>query len=409
VHVAGRRQSAMSAEPISLMMFSNSTVRAGVEEHIVQLLRGLDRRYFRLYLACTPELSELFGSDLPQDVALCPLSLDKLTDLSGAFTLVRVLRKHRVQILHSHMFRASLFASPLAWIGGVPVIVETAHGREAWRKGWKSYFLIDRFAAKFVDRTIAVSHGVANYLVQQKRLAEEKISVIPTAAALPSIGPDDRSRVERKRLLGASEADPLLLLVGRLEPQKGHRVLIDAMPSVLKEFPRAQLVLLGDGSLRPQLEQLVAHRALSENIRFVGYQRDVRPWFAAADVSVLPSFYEGLPMTVLESLAAGCPVVATAVDGTPEIVVDGETGLLVPPGDSERLAEAIGRMLRDRQFALNTARAGREFVFETFSVEKLISRTQDFYLNVWDRYLMLKAKRVTAGRRRLVDRHKQPS
>jgi len=155
---------------------------------------------------------------------------------------------------------------------------------------------------------------------------------------------------------------------------------------VLAEFPRAQLVLLGEGSLRSELEQSVQNNHLDRNIRFAGYQRNVRDWFAAADLSVLPSFYEGLPMTALESLAEACPIVATAVDGTPEIVRDGKTGLLVPPGNPDRLSQAICRMLRDREFARQTAMNGQCEVLTNFTVDKLVLRTQEFYLNVWNQY-----------------------
>lgn len=377
----------MSAQPISVMMFCSEPVRAGVEEHVLQLLTRLDRNHFRPFLGCTPELAELLRPDLPTDVQVCRLTLDSPTDLRGALKLIAFLRKHRIQILHSHMFRATLFASPIGRLGRVPVIVSTAHVREVWRKGWKASFVIDRAAAKFVDETIAVSKPIARYLVESKGLAEDKITVIPTAPALSPPATRHGSAAERKRLLGVSGTDPLIVLAGRLEPQKGHRVVIEAMKAVIAEFPRAQLVFLGEGSLRSQLEQLVRDKQLDDNVQFAGYQRNVRDWFAAADLSVLPSFYEGLPMTALESLSEACPMVATAVDGTPEIVRDGETGILVPPGDVDQLAQAICLMLRDREFAKRTALAGQREVLENFSVDKLIARTQEFYLNLWEQHL----------------------
>jgi len=173
-------------------------------------------------------------------------------------------------------------------------------------------------------------------------------------------------------------------VAARLEPQKGHRFLIEALPAVLQEFPRAQVVCLGEGSLRQELEALVAQRGLAANIRFAGYQTDVWNWFSAADLSVLPSLFEGLPMTALESLAAGCPIVATAVDGTPEVVFHEKTGLLVPPSNPDALAAAIRRTLRDPLKAREMANAGRDFVLDNFSVEKLVQRTQQFYLRAWE-------------------------
>lgn len=377
----------MNPQPISVLMFSNTTVRGGAEEHILQLLTGLDRKQFQPSLACTPELAALLGRHVPKDVKMCALCLDGPADFRGALKLATFLRRNRIQILHSHMFRASLFASPIGRITRVPVIVETAHVREVWRKGWKASFVVDRVASKCVDQTIAVSHAIARYLIESKGIAKHKVTVIPTAPALCTPAQRYSSAAERKRSLGMSETEPLIVLAGRLEPQKGHWVAIDAMISVLKEFPGAQMVFLGEGSLHSQLEQLVQSEHLGGNVRFGGFQRNLRDWFAAADLTILPSFYEGLPMTVLEALAEGCPIVATAVDGTPEIIRDGETGILVPAGDVVKLGQAICTMLRDREFARRTALAGQRDVLENYSVDKLLTRTQDVYLKAWDQHL----------------------
>jgi glycosyltransferase involved in cell wall biosynthesis len=377
----------MKHEPISVLMFSNEPVRGGVEEHILQLLCGLDRAYFRLHLACTPQLAELLRSDLPSDVEVVPVTLDHVGDVAGAYTLARFILQQKIQILHSHMFRASLFASPIGWMHRVPVIIETDHVREVWRTGWKACYFVDRFAARFVDRIIAVSSAIAKYLIEEKGIPAAKITVIRTAAALRRFSPDPCRTQSLKRSLDFAEDDPLLALVGRLEPQKGHKVLIEALPSVLREFPRVCVVFLGEGSLRAELETLVAERGLSHQVRFAGYQTNIEDWLAVTDLSVLPSFYEGLPMSAIESLAMGCPMVATAVDGTPEVVMDGKTGLLVPPGDPARLAEAICEMLRHPQRAREMGRAGREFVFEQLSVERLVQSTQTLYLDAWEKHL----------------------
>ncbi len=383
----------MSPQQISLLMFSSSPVRAGAEEHILQLLHGLDRNVFRLYFACHPQLAELIEEDLPPDVKLFKLTLDHLSDFAGAFQLAKIVRKQGIQILHSHMSRASVFASPIGWLGGAPLIVDTAHVREFWRSGRRGSYAVDRFSARFVHSTIAVSNAVAHYLIEQKGIPAAKITVIPTAPAL-RFSSEGGDRESKRRSLGIGESDRLIVVAARLEPQKGHRFLIEALPAVLQEFPRAQMVCLGEGSLRQELEALVAQRGLAANIRFAGYQTDVWNWFSAADLSVLPSLFEGLPMTALESLAAGCPIVATAVDGTPEVVFHEKTGLLLPPSNPDALAAAIRRMLRDPFKAREMANAGRDFVLDNFSVEKLVQRTQQFYLRAWEQRFGLTPLRV---------------
>ncbi|HXM20965.1 MAG TPA: glycosyltransferase family 4 protein [Terriglobales bacterium] len=376
----------MKTEPISLMLFSNATVRAGAEDVILRLLQGLEREQFRLHLACTPELAQLLRADLPGDVTLSVLSLDRIGDLAGAYKLVRALRRHRIQILHSHMFRASFFASPLARLVKVPVILDTSHGREVWRRGWKASFVVDRFVARQVDRTIAVSDSTARYLIDQKRLPAAKIRVIHNGVEVRRYKRDELAARDLKRSLQLDENAPLLVVAGRLEPQKGHRILFEAMPSILKEFPNAHLICLGDGGLRAELEALVKAKGLDRAVRFLGYQADVSRWLASADLSILPSLFEGLPITAIESLASECPIVATGVDGTPEVVLPDETGLLVPPGDSESLAHAILQMLRHPDRAREMAKAGRQFVLDNFTVEQMVRCTQELYLESWEQY-----------------------
>lgn len=378
----------MNTQPISLMFFSNSTVRAGVEEHILELLCGLDRHLFRLHLACPKQLQEKFGDEIPKDVQVTPVMIDSISDISGAFELVRAFRRDRIQILHAHMFRASLFASPIARLCGVPVVIETSHSREPWRSGWlKSKYIVDRLASTFVDRFIAVSSACARHLTGNKRVDPSRVRVIHNGCNLQKFEPHRPAPAGMRESLGFGETDPILLVLARLEPQKGHHVLLDAMPAVLKEFPNARLVCVGDGALRNTLEDQARGLGIYDSVRFVGYQSNTPDWLALADFTVLPSYYEGLPLVAIESLAAGKTIVATAVDGTPDVVLDGETGLTVPAGDSKHMSEAICNLLRDPQQRQALAESGRRHVLEAFSARQFIKETTQFYLDAWADHL----------------------
>ncbi len=367
--------------PISVLHFSNSLVRGGAEEHILTLLRGLDRKSFRLHLVCPPALAALLQPDIPQDVELIPIHLGRPTHLAAALQLGRTLRERQVEILHSHLFYGSLFASPIGWLSRVPAILETPHLRESWRKGWlKSRFTVDRLVGRFVDYYIAVSEANARYLEKVKGVPARKIVVIRNGCDLSRFGLASTAPIRLKRELGFGETDPVVLVVGRLEPQKGHQVLLDAFPAVRRQFPAARLVCLGEGSLRRKLEAKARALGLEDKVRFVGYQANVPEWLALADFTVLPSFYEGLPIAAVESLAAGRPMVASAVDGTPEVVLDGRTGLTVPPGDAAALAAALCRLLRDPDLRKAMGEEGRRWVLENFSQEQQLRRTQELYL-----------------------------
>jgi glycosyltransferase involved in cell wall biosynthesis len=366
--------------PLSVLHFSNSLVRGGAEEHMLTLLRGLDRRRFRPLLVCTPEVAVALGADVPADVAVIPLKLRKPAQVGAAFDLARILRSRRVDVLHSHLFYGSLFASPIGWLCRVPLIVETPHVREQWRTGWfKSRYVVDRLVGRCVDRYIAVSEANALYLVDEKALPRKKVMIIRNGCDLGRFDPSALPPAGLRSSLGLDEHDPVLLVLARLEPQKGHRVVLDAMPEILREFPRARLILAGEGILRPALEEQVARLGLTGSVRFVGQRSDVADWLALADLTVLPSFYEGLPLVAIESLAAGKPVVASAVDGTPEVVVDGVTGLTVPPGDARALARAICRLLGDADERRRLGRAGRTWAEQEFSDRLQIAKTENLY------------------------------
>jgi glycosyltransferase involved in cell wall biosynthesis len=255
--------------------------------------------------------------------------------------------------------------------------VETPHVRERWRRGrLKRSYLVDRLAARFVDRFIAVSRANARYLVEEKGLPAHKVVVVENGCELQRFAAEP---APARQELGLSAQDRVLLVVGRLEPQKGHRVLLEALPAVRAEFPSARLVCIGEGTERPALEEQARRLGLDGAVRFAGFRADVDRWLAAADVVVLPSFYEGLPLAAIEALAARRAVVATAVDGTPEVVVEGRTGLTVPPGDAPALTAAIARVLRDPTLARRLGERGREWVEERFDAQRQVRQTERLY------------------------------
>ncbi|HEV2424404.1 MAG TPA: glycosyltransferase family 4 protein [Terriglobia bacterium] len=366
--------------PVPVLHFSNVPVRAGVEEHMLRLLQGLDRTYFRPLLACPPELVRAFRQDVPADVEVFPVFLESPWHTAAARQLARILRERKILILHSHQFRAGLAASPIGRWCRVPLIIGTAHVRETWRKGWlKGSFVIDRLADLFIDRYIAVSHAIARYLIEEKRLPEEKITVIHNGCDLQRFNPDHAAPGGLRPGLGFAEDDPVIVVLARLDPQKGHRFLLDALPAVRSEFPRVRLVCAGEGELRGELEHQAQALGIDDSVRFVGFQSNTEDWLALAELTVLPSLYEGLPVVAVESLAAGKPMVATAVDGTPEIVLDGKTGLTVPAARPQPLAGAICRLLRDPDLRRQMGRAGREWVMKGFSHEHQVKATENLY------------------------------
>ena len=369
-----------SQDRIAVMHFATEPVRAGAEEHMLTLLRLLDRSRFQPLLATHPELIEMLRPDLPPDVETIPVILRGPRDLKGARALFHAMRTRKVAIVHSHMFQASRLASPLAWLAGVPATIETPHGREYWRRGLiKGSFAIDRTIGRFVTAYIAVSHANAKYLIEEKRLPREKIHVVQNGIPITRFDPNHAAGPDLRRTAQIEDDAPVVVVLARLEPQKGHQVLLEAWQAVVRRFPRARLVCVGAGQLREALEAQVAELALAPSVRFVGYQSNVADWLALANFTVLPSFYEGLPLVAIESLAAGRAMVATQVDGTSEVVIDGETGLLVPPGQPDLLSAAICRLLESPELAQRLGQAGRRLVEDQFSETRQVAETETVY------------------------------
>lgn len=375
----------LNVEPrrLSVVFFSNSTARGGVEEHILTLARGLDAARFSTAWICPPALAAQVQPQRPAHLELIALELNQPRQLPAAGRLIRLLRRRRPDILHAHLFYASLFGSPLARLAGVPVVIETPHVRELWRHGWKSSYAIDRGIARAVDYFIAVSEANAEYLRHEKRLPVRKVVVIRNGCDLRRFDPDRAPDPGLRARLGLSGDEPVLLVMARLEPQKRHADLLAAMPTVLRQHPRAQLVLAGDGRLRGELESQCARMGIANHVHFVGHQNEVAPWLTLATLTVLPSWFEGLPLAALESLAAGRAVVASAVDGTTEVVRDGETGLTYPAGDCDRLTQALLRALADPAACRRWGAQGRRWVERHFDQQAQVSRTAALYIRAW--------------------------
>lgn len=359
-----------------------SKVRAGAEEHALSLLVSLRECGFEPYLAAPAELLRAMERELnAADVKRLPLEFSSPLDLAAGARMARWLRRERIDILHCHLFTASLHAAGVARMAGVSAVIETCHGPEAWRMGkrLRGSFWIDRQVGRLVDRYIAVSQAAARHLIENKGIPRTKISVIHNGRDLERYHPlGAQERAETRRALGLG-GDPALLVLARLDDQKGHRFLIDAIGQLVRRWPRLTALFAGDGPLKDALSAQCAALGLGGRVRFLGYRDDIPRLLAAADVVVLPSLYEGLPLAAIEALAAGRPLVASAVDGTPEVVIDGETGLLVPPADPLALAAAIERILADPPLAARLGEAGRQHVQQNFGLRRQVEETIAVY------------------------------
>jgi glycosyltransferase involved in cell wall biosynthesis len=229
-----------------------------------------------------------------------------------------------------------------------------------------------------VDRVIAVSEAARAFLISGKGYAASKIVVVPNGRDLSIFRPGT-GRHRARRDLGLDAASPVVGVIGRLEPQKGHAYLLEAWPAVTREFPQARLLVVGDGSLRAVLERRAHDLRVAASVMFTGYRNDMPLVLDAVDIVALPSIYEGMPLSAIEASAMARPVVATCVDGTPEVIRDGRTGRLVPARDAAALARAILGLLRDPEGAQRMGKAGRDYVLHRFDLDTQVRATARVY------------------------------
>jgi len=294
--------------------------------------------------------------------------------------LARSVRRQEISLLCSYGYKANILGWLASRLGGCPQIAFVrGWTAETWRV--RQYERLDRFVLGRVDWVACVSRPQAEQL-RSRRKGRRPAIVIPNAV-LFSLGgvalPLDRRPI--RSALGLPEGAFVVGAVGRLSVEKGHRHLIDAAPMLVPRVANLRFVLLGEGRERPELEKQVIRLGMRERVVFAGFQTDVRPWIQGCDVIANPSLTEGMPNAVLEAMALGTPVVATAVGGVPDMIQDQVSGLLVPPGDPAALASAILDLFANPSRAVQLARAAQTKL-EEFSPAKQCERLLDLYAEV---------------------------
>lgn len=301
--------------------------------------------------------------------------------LAGPFKLqwfracLRLLRRERVALIHAHEFSAILCGWIVATLAGVP-FVATVHGKNYfWEK------LRRRVAYRLVSRhgtLVAVSQDLKRFICEKVGIGEKRVEVIYNGVAPAEMVTDED--VQRcKHELGITGSYPVLGVVGSLYHVKGHKYLLEAMPEVLQQWPKAMLLVIGRGELEIVLKERVEQLTIGSNVRFLGMRQDVPRLLSVLDVFVLPSLSEGLSLALLEAMASGRPVVATRVGGNPELIDQGQTGFLVQPEDSRDLATHLVKLLSNAEMMQQYGRQGVERVHQHFSKEQMVNRYKDLY------------------------------
>ena len=359
--------------------------------HAILLAEGLRSRGYETVLVSGQE-GPREGSlrDRAVQKGVAPLFLRELgrevrpgRDLLALCKLVRLLRQQQPEIVHTHTAKAGALGRIAAKIVGTPLVVHTFHGHIMhgyFSRGVTRLFLAtERRLAMVTTRILTVSAGLRDELLRLGIGRPDTVEVMPLGLELDGFLRSDLRRGEFRRRLGISPEVPLVGIIARLVPIKDHTTFLEAASDLHRSRPDVRFLIVGDGELRPQLEQRAVAFGLNHCVDFLGWQRELEPIYADLNLVVLSSLNEGTPVSLIEAMAAGLPVVATRVGGVSDLVEHGKTGLLVPPKNPVALSEAMKALLGDPDRGRQMGRLARETVYPKYSDAALLDRMDRLY------------------------------
>jgi glycosyltransferase involved in cell wall biosynthesis len=354
-------------------------------------MRDVDRNRFESELACAP------GGDLERLVRASGLKfhsfsnfvqpVDPMNDVAALIRLTRFLLKKRYHIVHTHNSKTGFIGRLAGRLARVPVVVHTVHGfsfhdyEAKWRR--QLFKGLEKIAAGWCDRMIFISQPLIDWALKENIIPDQKKAVkIYSGIEIGQFKPSTaQEKLKNREKWGISESVPVIGIVSKLWEGKGHATLIDSFSTVRKKMRKGCLVIVGEGPVRGELEEMVRRKGLQGHVIFTGFQKDVAPVISMFDLSVLPSFFEGMGRVLLESMAMGVPVIGSRVGGIPDIIRHGKDGFLVPPGDKKALAAAILKILDETELATYMGMSGIDRVSEKFSARAMVRKIEAVYLD----------------------------
>jgi len=374
----------MQTDRVKLLKFISNFCIGGTERQFVNLSRSIDPSRFELHLACLERRGELLKEIEMSRIPVSEYRIQRLyhpKTFKEQLGFAARLKQNKIQIIHAYNFYGNVFAIPAARLAGVPVVVAAIRDMGPYLTLMKRR--AQKFVCRFADCIVVNAEAIRKWLIAEG-YSEEKIIVIRNGIDLSRFDGKTNGAGLRHEL-GLPLHAPLVLLFSRLNPLKGVEDFLQAAAIVTGHFPEVRFLIAGDAIQADYMRDLkgyVVRLGLEKRVVFAGFRLDMPELLSEVAVSVLPSLSEGLSNTLLESMAAGVPVVATDVGGNPEVVEEGVTGLLVPPRNPEAIARALCLLLKDPKLALRLGQAGKKRVIERFSLEHMVRETESLYLNL---------------------------
>ena len=368
----------MRSDRIKLLKIVTNFKIGGTERQFTNLALRIDSSRFELHLGCLQNYGELLEEIETLDIPRPEFRIGRLYSLKTmrqAMRLARYIRRNLIQVVHSYGFYANVFSVPAARLAGTPIVVASI--RDTGDILTAMQRRVQRAVCRLADCVLVNAEAIRQTLIAEG-YNSQKIVVIRNGIVSSRFEKTHRG-VGLRQELGLLPLHRLVMVSSRLNRMKGIEYFLDAAATVASRFPDVRFLIVGDGANRSELQERSQKLGLDQRVVFTGFRTDVPDLLSEATLSVLPSLSEGLSNSLLESMAAGVPVIAANVGGNPEIIEHGVSGLLVPPRDAAALAGAMSNLLADADLTSRLGQAGRQRVSELFSVERSVGETERFY------------------------------
>ncbi|MEW5744181.1 MAG: glycosyltransferase family 4 protein [Nitrospirota bacterium] len=370
----------VKARKIKVMQVTHDLAIGGLQRVIVNICKGINRDIFDVSVLCLRRYGE-FQPELEEmgvKTFLLPDAKESGLDYLSVWKIKRILKEQQTDVVHTHNTQPFVQGGVAAFIAGVKTVVHTDHAR-SYPDKWR-YMFAERVVSHLVRNVVAVSDSTAQDLIQRVKIPARKVITVPNGIdGNPFCITVDKD--EKKKELGFGGRGPVIGFASRVARQKGLTYLLKAMPEIIQVFPECVLVIAGEGPEESPLQQEAANLNIKDHVVFLGPRLDIPELLKLFDILVLPSVWEGLPMILLEAMAAGCPTVATDVGGVSTAIKNGESGVLVEAENPAALSREIVSLLSDEDKRKVLSEKGRRRFLDMFSAEVMTRKYEELYLS----------------------------
>ncbi len=362
---------------IKILQITHDLAIGGLQKVVVNICRAIDRDKFDVSVLCLRDIGA-FAPEL-ESLGIRVLYIPQKengTDYFSFLKVARILKEEKFDVIHTHNTQPFIDGTIGAILAGVKTIIHTDHAREFPDK--RRYMFAEWLMSKFAYKVVGVSEHTSSNLIKYEKISSKKVITIPNGVD-GSVYNVNVDKVKKKKEIGIEGNGPVIGLGVRLAKQKGINYLLQAMPEIINNYPNITLVIAGSGENENELKNEAVNLGIKENTIFAGPRLDMPELLKIFDLYILPSLWEGLPMVLIESMAAGCPVVATNVGGNYMAIEHGKNGSLIEPKNPALLSSEIIKLLQDNELRERYVRNGYETFKTKFSVKIMTEKYQNLY------------------------------